>query len=308
MEYDALPGVGHGCGHCASGAMSLLAGIALGELSSEWGGEIHVIGTPDEEVGGGKIAMAEKGVFKGYDFAIMIHLSSGNSEIWPRFIALSNISMKFRGLSSHAASSPWDGKNALNGAMLAMHAIDMLRQHATPDTRLHGIIRHGGDAPNIVPDYAEIDFYVRGDNVERVNAMEKRVMKCGRGAAIATETDVEFAHPTPMLFDLKMNESLKGMLEDVFAEVGVKNCKPAGDFHGSSDIGHTSLQCPTAHPMLGILNEPMALHTREFAGKMTSAEAHAGIKTGAKIIALSTINVLQSRELAEAIKKDFLGH
>jgi amidohydrolase len=280
--------------------------LALGELSSDWNGEVHVLGTPDEEVNGGKIAMAENGIFKGYDFAMMIHLSAVDSEIWPSFMAMSNISMKFSGLAAHAAASPWNGKNALNGATLAMHAIDMLRQHVPPDIRLHGIIRHGGEAPNIVPDYSDIDFYVRGSNMAQVEAVEKKVINCCRGAAIATETNVEFDHPSPPLFDLKSNGSLRALLYEVFEDVGAKIQPPDGQpFSGSSDIGHTSYQCPTAHPMLAVLNEPVSLHTREFAERMTSDEVRGGIVTGAKIIALTAMKVLKSTDLLESIRKDF---
>lgn len=306
MEYDALPGVGHACGHCASGAMSLLAGIALAALPGLWEGELHVIGTPDEEVGGGKISMAERGVFDGYDFAMMIHLSAVDTEVWPSFMALSNIRMKFHGQAAHAAAEPWNGCNALNGATLAMHAIDMLRQHVTPDVRLHGILTKGGEAANIIPDYAEIDFYVRGDDIRTVDAVEARVRNCAAGAATATETAVDFERPTPTLFDLRGNERARGMLAEIFDELGVPVVPPGeSSFHGSSDIGHTSVRCPTAHPMLGVLGSRAALHSKEFAERMTCDEARRGIVTGADVIALAAARVLRTPALRRAIREDF---
>ena len=307
MEYDALPGVGHACGHCASGAMSLLAGLALAALSAEFDGEVHVIGTPDEEVGGGKIPLSDAGVFDGYACAVMIHLTSVNTEIWPEFMALSNLSMKFHGLSSHAAAAPWDGRNALNGVTLAMHAIDMLRQHVTPDIRIHGVIRQGGDAMNIVPDYAEAEFYVRGNSMKQVELVEGKVINCAKGAALATETTVEFDHPSPALFDLKPNRSFKKLLDGVLEELNIETPPFDGPpFQGSSDIGHVSIKCPTAHPMLAVMEHAAALHTKEFGAAMTSESVHNGIVTGARIIALSVLKVLESEELAEAIRKDFM--
>lgn len=306
MEYDALPGVGHGCGHCASGAMSLLAGLALGEMMEMLPGELHVVGTPDEEVGGGKIVMAEGGFFDDYDFAAMIHLHAATTEIWPNFMVLSNLYMKFVGAEAHAAAMPWEGKNALNGAMLTLHAIDMMRQHVRPEMRLHGVIRDGGDAPNIVPGHAAVDYYIRGIGRTQVGDAEERIVAAAKGCAMATQTEVELSHPTPTLWDLKPNAAAKRLMEDAFAEAGVAESDRTGPaFQGSSDIGHVSLCCPTAHPMLAVVNEPIPLHTKEFAARMKTESVHDGIVSGARIIGIAALKVFASPELTDAMREDF---
>jgi len=306
VEYDALPGIGHACGHCASGAMSLLAGLALGDPACEWQGELHVVGTPDEELGGGKIAMAERGVFDEYDFAQMIHASSVVTEIWPDFMVLMNLRMEFTGAEAHAAAAPWDGRNALNGAMLTMHAIDMMRQHVRPEVRLHGIITEGGEAANIVPGRAAVDFYVRGIGKEMVEDVAARVRSAAEGCAAATQTKVEITSPTPILWDLKPNASAKKLMQSAFEQAGV----PEGDrrdmlFRASSDVGYVSLRCPTAHPILAVLEEPAALHTKEFAAKMKTQSVYDGIVKGARIMGLASLEVFASPELVNAMKVDF---
>lgn len=306
VEYDALAGVGHGCGHCASGAMSLLAGAALGDMAGEWSGELHVIGTPDEENRGGKIAMSDQGVFDDCDFAQMIHLTSVRTEIWPDFMVLSNLFMDFSGAEAHAAASPWDGRNALNGVTLTMHAIDMMRQHVTPDVRVHGVIRHGGDAPNIVPGRASVDYYIRGIGRKQTEDVEARVAAAAKGCAMATQTEVELSKPTPTLLDLKPNASARKLMERAFAAAGVSERGTENKaFRGSSDAGNVSLRCPTAHPLLAVMDEPLALHTKEFAAKMKSESVHEGIVEGARILGLAALEVFASPELVRAMREDF---
>lgn len=306
VEYDALCGLGHACGHCASGAMSLLAGVALGDMAEDWPGELHVIGTPDEEVGGGKIVMAEQGVFDDYDFAQMIHLTAVRTEIWPDFMVLSNLFMEFSGAEAHAAAAPWEGRNALNGVMLTMHAIDMMRQHVLPDVRIHGVIRDGGDAPNIVPGRASVDYYIRGIGRRQAEDVEARVAAAAKGCAMATQTEVEVSHPTATLWDLKPNASAKKLMERAFAAAGVaESGANETPFRGSSDAGNLSLRCPTAHPMLAVMDEPIALHTKEFAARMKSESVHEGIVKGARIIGMAALEVFASPELVRAMREDF---
>ena len=167
-EYDALPEIGHACGHNLNGVMSVLAGTALAEvLADDLTGEIRVVGTPAEETNGAKVAMADTGVFDDVDFAMMVHGGSGG-EAHPlyRALALVPVEFDFRGRPAHAAAAPWEGLNALNGLQLFYHALDMLRQHVKPDTRIHGVITKGGDAPNIVPDFAQASFYFRSGGVQ----------------------------------------------------------------------------------------------------------------------------------------------
>lgn len=158
-EYDALPEIGHACGHCLSGSISILAGLSLKDLQDELDADIHIIGTPIEETDGAKCEMVKNGVFNDYDMAMMVHLYNANL-IAAKFLALDSYMYEFHGKAAHASAAPWDGINAFNGAQLMFHAIDMLRQHSTPDVRMHGIIREGGEAPNIVPEKVTAEVYI----------------------------------------------------------------------------------------------------------------------------------------------------
>lgn len=168
VEYDALPEIGHACGHCTSGAISLLAGIALKDFQDALDTDIHLVGTPIEETDGAKATMVKKGVFDGYNMAIMLHMYDSNI-VAPNSLALDSFLYSFHVKAAHASSAPWDGINAFNAAQLMIHGIDMMRQHVTPDVRLHGIIRYGGEAPNIVPELCTAEVYTRA--LERLRVM-----------------------------------------------------------------------------------------------------------------------------------------
>ena len=188
-EYDALPGIGHACGHCTSAAISLLAGLALKELQDELDADIHIIGTPAEETEGAKCVMVKKGVFDKYDMAMMVHLYDENL-LAPKVQALDAFFYTFHGKTAHASAAPWEGNNALNGVQLMFHALDMLRQHVKPDVRIHGVIRDGGLAPNIVPEIASAEFYIRSMDRAYLTEVLKKVDDCARGAAIATQNEL----------------------------------------------------------------------------------------------------------------------
>lgn len=187
VEYDALPEIGHACGHCLSGAISILAGLALRELQDELDTDIHIIGTPDEEAGGAKCIMVNQGIFDSYDMAMMIHLYDHNL-LAPKLQAMDSYMYQFHGKAVHASTRPWDGTNALNAVQLMFHAIDMLRQHVTPDVRMHGVIKNGGFAANIVPEEASAEVFIRALDRNYLNDLVRKVDDCARGAAIATQT------------------------------------------------------------------------------------------------------------------------
>lgn len=303
-EYDALPGIGHACGHCTSAAISLLTGLALKDLQDDLDADIHIIGTPVEETDGAKCTMVKEGVFNDYDMALMVHLY-GENLLAPRLQALDSFLYQFHGKPAHASAAPWEGNNALNGVQLMFHAIDMLRQHVKPDVRIHGVIRDGGLAPNIVPETASAEFYIRSMNRDYLNDLVKKIDDCARGAAIATQTTFEKT-PTAESYDnLKENETGLSVLAESYEELGLKIGDTERVF-GSSDAGNVSMVCPTFHPILQIVDPSVAIHTREFAEAVKSSWAYEGILNGAKILVLQILKIFTDKDKFEAMKKDFL--
>ena len=300
-EYDALPGIGHACGHNVHGAMSLLAGAGLAPVMRELGGELWVTGTPAEETNGAKITMAAGGVFDGLDLALMIHSGNKDCRVRYRCLAMDGIEFRFSGRASHAAASPWEGRNALNGAQLFFHAIDMLRQHVKPEVRMHGIYVDGGKACNIVPESATVRFYFRSPRRAYLNGLIEKAYNAARGAALATETEVEW-HNFELSFDeLVPNDAAESMMENVYDELGVAY-GPVSGADGSSDVGNVSMRCPTLQPLLPITDQAYALHTREFAAATVGPQAHDAIYTGARILARAALRTFLEPELRNRMK------
>lgn len=308
-EYDALPEIGHACGHSASGSMSVLAAIALHEHAAALSGNIDIIGTPDEEATGAKITMVEMGIFDKYDFAIMLHLGSKNI-VKADLLALSAFHYKFKGRPSHAASAPWEGKNALNGAMLMIHAFDMLRQHIRPEARIQGIFLRGGDASNIVPEYAVAEYIARYPDSDYLDVITNLMHDCARGTAVATQTEVEIVQYAPKLDSFKVNVSGNQLLAEVFQEVGLELYTGLNESAASSDIGNVSFRCAAFHPTIAIHcpDGDIPLHTREFAAKMKEKSIEKVILHGARIISLMVLRVLTEPKKLETIRRDFSGN
>ena len=253
-EYDALPGVGHGCGHSANGAMSLLAAAALKDLK-DLPVDVDLIGTPDEELRGGKVIMCEHGVFHDYDLAVMVHISPTKTNANSHFLALDDYRIAFHGQTAHAAGEPWNGRNALNGAMLALHGIDMLRQHVRPETRIGSYIVDGGRASNVVPDYAEVECCIRHSERAYLDTVVEKVMKCFEGAAIATETTYDVRQMGEKFDNMVWNETATQAAEQVLSDMGIAYEAPKDC--GSSDVGNVSHQCPALHLHLALGDVPM---------------------------------------------------
>ncbi len=304
-EYDALPGIGHACGHNVSGSISVLAGLALSKIKENLNGGVDLVGTPAEEGDGAKVEMAEQGLFKDYDLAMMVHLDS-RTRVNSRFLALDGLEFTFRGQASHAAAAPWEGKNALNGVQLMFHALDMLRQHVRDDVRIHGIVADGGEACNIVPEKAVAHFFIRAREREYLDNVKGMVLDCAKGSAIATQTEVETGKLCPTLSDLKPNPAGDDLMAECYRELGLPDLKEEYGA-GSSDIGSTSYQCPTLHPRLAIADTRAKLHTREFAEFVKGEHAHNAILKGAKILGLACLKFFGDPKKAEQVKSDFLG-
>ena len=294
-EYDALPKIGHGCGHNMIGVMSAGAGVALSKVLHEIGGKVIVYGTPAEETNGGKVILAEAGVFDELDAAMIVHpdgetrASGSSSALYPiRFI--------YKGKTAHAASCPERGINALNSVIQLFNGIDALRQHVTSDVRMHGIITKGGVAANIVPDEAIADFYFRASTKERVTKVVEKVKKIAEGAALMTGATLEMERYELPYDDLNTNEVLSEMFNNNLRELGITDIKEAKATGGSSDIGNVSYVAPTIHPYIGITDCPMVGHSVEMAKATTTSKAHDRLLIAALAMAYTGYDVIVRNE------------
>ena len=306
MEYDALPGIGHACGHSASGSLSLLTALTLWEMKDDFEATVDLIGTPNEEATGDKIPMAEAGVFDGYDFVMMIHMNSDETNPAVHFLALSEMRVTFKGAAAHAAAAPWEGKNALNAAMIACNGMDMMRQQLKPDTRISYIITKGGEASNVIPEEAEMIVNMRNSNkFDLANTVEK-VMNCIKGASIATGTEYSTEKTGEDFDDMNINHTGTEAIEDVMDSIDLPYTEEKqGQAAGSSDIGNVSYVCPAFHPMMAISDHYFPLHTKEVADIMKSDSINKVISQGAKVIGLFILKAIDDPELLKGIKQEF---
>jgi amidohydrolase len=289
-EYDALPGLGHACGHNLIGTAAVGAGLALRMVLPELVGAIQVIGTPGEEGGGGKAILVEAGVFDGVDAAMMVHPSSKNLT---RRTSLTSykIQIEFFGKPAHAAAKPDEGINALEALILTYNGINALRQHIRDDARVHGIITHGGDAPNIVPEYAAARFYVRAADTPYTLQVIEKIKGCAEGAARATGARLAFSEYAPHYDNRLPNQKLYDLAEANMAALGLELAAP-DERMGSSDMGNVSQVVPAIHPYVAIGPEDMGGHTAEFCTAAGSPAGHEGMIKAAKIMAMTAVDLL----------------
>lgn len=304
-EYDALPDIGHACGHHLIGTMAIAAAIGLSKVIHQCGGKIYVYGTPAEETSGGKVTMADSRVFDHLDIAMMAHPlhqfeKSGSS------LAMDAIQFEFFGKPAHAAAAPHEGINALDAVIQTFNGINALRQHITPDARIHGIITEGGKAANIVPEYAVAQFYVRAEQRSYLNELVEKVKNCAKGAALTTGARLETSFYELSYDDLKTNETLSDAFTQNLIQLGVKEneIQEAGS-GGSLDMGNVSHVVPSIHPYIKICNEPFACHTNEFREAAMSNQGFEGLMLGAKTMAHTALDVLTNPDLITKIKKEF---
>lgn len=306
-EYDALPEIGHACGHCASGSMSVLAGLGLHALASQLTMDIDIIGTPDEEATGGKVDLIKAGIFAGYDFAMMVHLDGVATRPNSRFLALDDFRVAYHGRPAHAAGEPWNGVNALNGVQLALQAIDMLRQQVRPETRIGYYILDGGKASNIIPDYALLECCVRHTERPYLNEVVARVKACFEGAAMATGTTCEISLYGNSFDSMKWNQTGTDLIGEVMEDLEIPHTKEPDTNIGSSDIGNVSFVCPAFHPTLRLEGADKVCHTKEFAAAMQAPTIYGTIVNGASILARAMVELMNRPERLVAIKAEFQG-
>lgn len=303
-EYDALPDIGHACGHCLSASISVLAALALKELQDALDADIHVLGTPMEETSGAKCGMIEQGIFGSYDMAIMVHLYDSNL-VAPKLQAIACYEYIFHGKAAHASTAPWEGINALNSVQLFYHALDMMRQHVRPDAQFHGIIRDGGKAPNVVPERASAEFFIRALDREYLKQLIGIVDRCAEGAAIATGATWEKRPTAPVYEDWKHNKTGETVLADVFTELGLPLNGDPQKIFGSSDAGNVSHVCPTFHPCLQVSDQGVDIHTEAFAACMKTPRAHQSLEQGAKLISFFVAKIFSRDVILHQMKLDF---
>ncbi|SHK00273.1 amidohydrolase [Anaerobranca californiensis DSM 14826] len=303
-EYDALPQLGHGCGHNLIGVGAVLAAVSLKESVDLYGGKIMVIGTPAEETDGGKVIMVEKGVFDSVDVAMMIHPAS-SYESSGTSLAMEALQFDFYGKAAHGAASPHKGINALDAIVNMYVAISTLRQQLTSDIRIHGIISKGGEAANIIPDHTQGRYYVRAKEKDNLKEVIKKVKNCAHAAALATGCTVEISNYELSYDNLVSNAPLSQLFDDNLIQTGVSPDEiHKGLEHGSLDMGNVSQVVPAIHPYIKICEENIPAHTLEFKEAAGSEQGFNLFVKGIQALALTAFDLLSRQELVEEIKKE----
>jgi amidohydrolase len=305
-EYDALPSLGHACGHNIIACTALAAGIGLGNIINDIPGQVRVVGTPAEETAGAKVTMVQKGCFKDIDVAMMIHPFSGNFMI-TNSLALSARQVSFYGKPSHAAASPWEGVNALDAMILTFNNLNALRQQIQPDARLHGIISKGGEAPNIIPEHTEGRFYIRAKRRDYLGFLLEKFTVCVEAAALATGCRFEITRFEEDFDDMLNNMALVERMRDYMIDVlGSTPFESTPDHFGSIDMGNVSHVVPAFHILIDITEgKTISPHTREFARAAVAPYANAALLRAGKGMALTGYDVLTKPEFFQKIREEF---
>lgn len=303
-EYDALPDIGHACGHNIIATSAIGAAIAVKQVLGELPGRVVVIGTPAEEGGGGKVILLERGVFQDIDAAMMVHPAS-RTMVLRGSLASTRLRIEFSGKASHAAAAPEDGINALDAVILTFTNVNALRLHLKSDARVHGIITNGGSAANIIPDYAAATFSVRAASQKYALEVLERVIQCAQAAGMATGATLK--HSTrPGYAQMIPNQTMARAFADNWRAIQVEVHAPRpNERMGSTDMGNVSQALPGIHPYIAIAPNGTAGHTIEFREAAISDAGHAGMLNAAKGMAMTTIDLLSDPALLEQAKIEF---
>ena len=306
-EYDALPGIGHACGHNIIATAGLGAALALSKLNGRLPGRVRYLGTPAEERFGGKELMARAGAFDGVDAAMMIHPSTSDMLTMP-CLAVTEVDATYFGKTAHASVEPHRGVNALDAVVIAYQAIAQLRQHIETRERIHGIITDGGLAPNIVPERAACRFYVRSPNAEGLAALRRRVQACFEAGALATGCRLETVWGETDYLDLKTNWPMARAFAANAAAIG-RPFEPADlaprDRAGSTDMGNVSHRTPSIHPLLAVAPPETPIHNPKFTRWASSETGDKAVIEGAKSMALTALDLMSDKAMMAAVKADF---
>jgi amidohydrolase len=291
-EYDALPGIGHACGHNIIGTAGVGAGIAAAAVAAELGGTVVILGTPGEEGGGGKVLMAEQGAFADIDAALMVHPAGMDLS---RFgaIAIQQLEVTYHGRAAHAAAAPQAGRNALDAAVLGYTNVSALRQHIRPDERIHGIFTEAGEAPNVVPARTAATWYVRSPTVRGLHKLKARVLACLQAGADAAGCTMEHVWLDPAYADMVDNEPIIDLYRGNIERTGRTLIDPESldAIIGSTDMGNISHIVPSIHPMIAVSPPNVAIHTADFVRYARADEGDRAVLDGARALAATVADL-----------------
>jgi amidohydrolase len=308
LEYDALPEIGHACGHNVIASAGLGAGLAAAALADAIGGRVVILGTPAEEGGGGKVVLADNGAFEGVDAAMMIHPADADL-LSMTTIALEPLRVRYEGAAAHAAAAPWKGRNALDAAVLGYMNVAALRQHIAPDERIHGIFTRAGDKANIVPHIAEATWYVRSPTTADLVPLKERVIACLEAGATASGCSCQITHGTrPEAYsDMRDNAAMLTAFAQNAASLGRNLADPrfGQKVVGSTDMGNVSYLVPSIHPMLQVAPAGVAIHTPMFAEYAGGPAGDRAVIDGAKAMAHTVIDLWTDSGLLDAVRAGF---
>jgi len=303
-EYDALPKLGHACGHNLIATASVAAGVAARRAADRLGGSIRVYGTPGEELYGGKAVMAERGAFKDIDMAMITHPGGGHRVV-ANTLTCQTLDVAFTGRAAHAAAEPEAGINALEAMIQSYNAINSLRQHIREKERIHGVITDGGEAANVVPAHTAATFIVRAEKDSYLDALKARVLDCFTGAAVATGAELEYKwgeYYAAMISNMTLARLFKKNMDALGRRI------PLGDaslWAGSTDVGNVSRLAPTIQPLVAIAPEDVMLHSPEFAAAAATPEALDGMLDAARAMAMTAVDVLAGPEMCDKAWDEF---
>lgn len=307
-EYDALPGIGHACGHNIIAAAGAGAGVGIHDLVAETGGSVVVLGTPAEEGGGGKIIMAKRGAFQNVTAAMMVH-PAGADLVGMTVLAVSELAVQYHGRAAHASAFPHKGVNALDALVTAYSAIAQLRQHIRPSERIHGIITDGGQAPNIVPERAAGLFMVRAATEQRLQKLRKRVTDCFEAGALSTGASLEIRAASEDYSDMLTNQQMADSYVANLKQLGRKVLSIDGftSVAGSTDMGNVSKIVPAIHPMIACAPPGVPLHSADFTGWAGSDSGDKAVVDGAKAMAMTALDILCQPDMRDAMSATFVA-
>jgi amidohydrolase len=299
-EYDALPGVGHACGHNVIAAMAAGAGLALARVADDAGLRVTVLGTPAEEGGGGKILLLQRGAFDGAHAAMMVHPSPYEQAEMP-IIAVDHLQVVYSGKEAHASAYPFLGINAADALVVAQTAIGLLRQHLRPGDRVHGIVTKGGEAANIIPARTEAQWMVRAETMEQLAEVREKVTRCFEAGALATGSTLELTADERPYSEMRHDHELSALYQRNAEALGRRFVDQTSRGPGSTDMGNVSLALPSIHPTIGIDALPAVNHQPEFTAKCATPAADQAVVDGAVAMAWTAIDAATNETVRERL-------
>ncbi len=304
-EYDALPAIGHACGHNVIATAAAGAGAALAAVGGRGlPGRVVVIGTPAEEGGAGKVRLLQAGVFRDVDVAMMIHPLC-RTRLWRPALGLTKAKVEYFGKAAHASSAPWQGVNALNALIGLFNALDAMRQQLRPDARLHGVITAGGQQANIIPEYTAAEFYLRSPDRAYLKELRRRFEAAAEAAALATGARVQVTFDPIVHEPMKPNFTMLELFGKNLERLGVRVDAEDTQGYGSTDAGNVSQALPTIHPYIQVAPDGVANHSREFTEAAASPLARAAMVAAAKALAMTALDLLGDPSAVAAAKAEF---